>query len=49
MTLEEVQAVIQGAIDRVTGRDSEIRIELVVADRKGSFLAYPVYTHTHTH
>ena len=38
VTLEEVQAVIQGAIDRVTSRDSEIRIELAVADRKGSFM-----------
>ncbi len=36
--LEEVQAVIREAIDRVCARDPEIRIELVVADEKDAFM-----------
>ena len=35
--LEEVEALIQGAIERAKERDPEIRVELEVADRKNSF------------
>ena len=38
VSLEEVRAVIQGAIDRARARDPEIRTELVVADRKDAFM-----------
>ena len=36
--LEEVQAIIQEAIDRAEARDPEIKLELVVADRTSSFM-----------
>jgi acetylornithine deacetylase/succinyl-diaminopimelate desuccinylase-like protein len=39
--LEEVRAIIEGAIDRAKARDSEINIELVVADVKDSFMVDP--------
>jgi acetylornithine deacetylase/succinyl-diaminopimelate desuccinylase-like protein len=39
--LEEVQQVLQGALDRAQARDPEIKLEVVVADRKNSFMVDP--------
>ena len=39
--LEEVEAVIRGAIERARAHDDEIRVELEVADVKNSFMVDP--------
>ena len=39
--LDEVQAVVQGAIDRATSRNEQIRVEVEVADSKNSFMVDP--------
>ena len=39
--LEEVQALLQGALDRAVARDPSIKLEVVVADQKNSFMVDP--------
>jgi acetylornithine deacetylase/succinyl-diaminopimelate desuccinylase-like protein len=39
--LEEVKAVLQGALDRAKARDPEIKLEVVDADIKNSFMVEP--------